>query len=135
MKTILITGARSGIGRALVEVFSRNDWKVIAACRDEKDFPTGALNRSSRVLTMDVSDQKSLDSALSSLKDEPIDVLVHCAGVFDSATNSVDDDVVLSTVSDIAEVFKVNAIAPKLIADALVPNLNQGEEKLVVTIS
>jgi NAD(P)-dependent dehydrogenase (short-subunit alcohol dehydrogenase family) len=135
MKTILITGAGSGIGRALAEVFSRNDWTVIAACRNEKDLAATPLNESSRVLSVDVSEQQSLDRAFLALKDAPIDVLINCAGVFDSVRNSVDDDTVFSTVPDVSKVFQVNTIAPRLIAEGLIHNLQKGGEKLVVTIS
>lgn len=34
MKTIFITGASSGIGKATVELFSANGWQVIATMRN-----------------------------------------------------------------------------------------------------
>lgn len=34
MKTILITGAASGIGKATAEIFSHNGWNVAATMRD-----------------------------------------------------------------------------------------------------
>ena len=46
MKTILITGASSGIGKATVEYFSKKGWNVIATMRDPtkaKNFSWGLL--------------------------------------------------------------------------------------------
>jgi NAD(P)-dependent dehydrogenase (short-subunit alcohol dehydrogenase family) len=44
-KTILITGAAGGIGRAVVNLFSQKDWRVIGVDRNVygDDFPAGGL--------------------------------------------------------------------------------------------
>ena len=44
-KTVLITGAAGGIGRATVHLFSQNGWRVIGADRAPfgEEFPQGGL--------------------------------------------------------------------------------------------
>ncbi|MFY9457433.1 MAG: SDR family NAD(P)-dependent oxidoreductase [Candidatus Spechtbacterales bacterium] len=135
MKTILITGAESGLGHELVKVFSKNGWHVLATCRAKKDFPQESLSDNISVLSLDVADQESLESIAENLKDKSIDVLINCAGVYDAKTNSVDGNTVISTNPEITRVFQINSVAPKLLADMLVQNLKKGAEKLVVTIS
>ena len=135
MKNIVITGAASGLGLELCKVFSSNGWNVIATCRQSDDFPKKHLNENITVLPLDVSDQRSIDIFVANLKERPIDVLVNCAGIYDSRQNSVDDDTMISTLPNVTKIFQVNSISPKILADSLSPNLKRGSEKLVVTIS
>jgi len=134
MKTVFITGANRGLGLELVKIFLKNGWKVFAACRNTNSFPaeiSGSQNLT--VLTLDVISQTSVDVALRELGFAPVDVLINNAGIFDST--SVDDDNVVSTVETAGKVFETNSIAPKLFAERLVPNLQAGTNKLVLTIS
>ncbi len=134
MKTIFITGANGGLGLELSRVFLKNGWRVIAACRTANSLPEDvAKNSNTTAVTLDFTDQKSLDAALASVGKTPIDVLINNAGIYDSP--SVDDDVVISKIADIETVFEINTIGPKVLAEALLENLSLGGEKLVVTIS
>lgn len=122
MKTILITGSHGGIGSALVKTFSNHNWHVISASRHAPDQ------------FIDLSNQASLEKFASKLRGQPLDVLVNCAGIYD--TKSVDDAAPgANTLSEITPVFKVNTIAPLLLSELLLPNLQLGQDKLVVTIS
>lgn len=135
MSTALITGTASGLGLELVKIFSKNGWDVLATCRNENDFPRESLSDKVTVLSLDVSDQESIETISSVLDDRPIDVLINCAGVYDTKTNSVDGDKVISTSPEITKIFQVNSIAPRLLAEMLIPNLKRGTERLVITIS
>lgn len=116
MKTIVITGAGSGLGKALKEVFVKNGWEVVALTHKD----------------LDVADQRSLETLANKLQGKQIDVLINCAGVYDG---TADGDPTAITVEQIGKVFQVNTIGPKILADLLAPNLLKGREKLVVTIS
>jgi len=86
MKTILITGATSGFGRAAVERFHGAGWRVIATGRrvERLDALADALGRE-RVHTaaFDIRDEAAMRAALAVLPDEfrAIDVLVNNAGL------------------------------------------------------
>ena len=60
---------------------------------------------------------------------------MNCAGLYDSKTNSVDDDDGHTTVEALTPIFQANTVAPYLLAQALSPALERGSEHLVVTIS
>jgi NAD(P)-dependent dehydrogenase (short-subunit alcohol dehydrogenase family) len=118
VKSIIITGSQGRIGSELVRIFTANNWDVIATTRS----------------SLDLTSQPSIQSFVSSLNGKPIDVLLNCAGVYDTA--SVDDaSPGASTFVEIQPVFQVNSIAPKLLADSLLANLKSGQDKLVATIS
>lgn len=116
MKTVLITGAGSGLGKALNKVFLENNWETIPLTHKD----------------LDVADQKSIEKLAKELKGKAIDILINCAGVYDGPA---DGDSTATTVDRLTEVFQVNTIGPKILADMLFPNLKKGKEKLVVTIS
>jgi len=116
MKTVLITGAGSGVGKALKDVFSKNGWETIAL----------------RHQNVEITDQKSIENVVTKYHEKPIDVLINCVGVYDGPA---DGDPTLTTIEGFTHVFQVNTIGPKIFADLFVPNLLLGKEKLVVTIS
>ena len=80
MRTVLVTGASSGIGEACVRAFLDDGAQVIAAARREDRLP-----RDERVLPvrLDVRDRTQVDAAISGLPDgwREIDVLVNNAGL------------------------------------------------------
>jgi NAD(P)-dependent dehydrogenase (short-subunit alcohol dehydrogenase family) len=134
MKTILITGARSGLGLELVKSFSAQEWRVIAACKDA-EFPAEHLNINIEVLPIDLLSQESIDVFVSKMGDRSLDILINCAGMYDNSHSSVDDESIFSTLPEITHVFQVNALAPKILSDRLIENLKLGSDKLIFSIS
>ena len=134
MKTVLITGAASGLGLALAREFLGKGWRVIAAGRNMAELPDDVrTNPNATAIELELSDEATVRACAAALAGVPIDVLINNAGVYDSS--SVDDDAIVSTLDTIARVFVINAIAPRLLADALLPNFALGSERLIVSIS
>ena len=88
-KTVLITGATSGIGRATAELFAKAGYRLIITGRRterlaalksilEDDFKVKVLT-----LAFDVRNQKDTESAISNLKGDwrNIDILINNAGL------------------------------------------------------
>lgn len=86
MKTVLITGATSGIGRATARAFAKNNFKVIICGRRENRLTElqDELSQRTQVHTLlfDVSDKKKVEEAVASLPEafQHIDVLINNAG-------------------------------------------------------
>lgn len=78
-KTILITGASTGIGLALAEMLQTADYKIYAASRSG-NFPYE--NKNIFPIKLDVNDQNSVSAAVEKIlsENEKIDVLVCNAG-------------------------------------------------------
>lgn len=82
MKTILITGSSSGIGKETARLFQKNGWKVAATMRSpEKETELIKLKNTKRFY-LDVTDRDSIDSAIKEIIDHfgGIDVVVNNAG-------------------------------------------------------
>ncbi|MCC8394123.1 SDR family oxidoreductase [Paraburkholderia sp. MMS20-SJTR3] len=78
-RSILVTGASSGIGRATVEALCASGASVVAAARNVNELARLAEQTGCEPLTLDVGDPAAIDAALAEL---PVfDGLVNCAGI------------------------------------------------------
>jgi len=128
MTTILITGTNRGIGLEFVKQYAADGADIIACCREpDKATALKAVKGNVRVMALDVGDQSSVVALKQDLKDQPIDILVNNAGV-SSPRGALDVDAWLN-------VFRINSIAPYMVADALKPNLVKGKDKKLATIT
>ncbi len=64
MKTIFITGASTGLGRATAKLFHSKGWRVIANAEPEKDTELGKGSRRYARLPLDVTDAKQIESTV-----------------------------------------------------------------------
>ncbi|MFN3256456.1 MAG: SDR family oxidoreductase [Ilumatobacter sp.] len=80
-KTVLITGASSGIGHATAQHFHQHGWNVVATMRTPDDSELHQLDNT-LVTRLDVTDIDSIDTAVQAALDRfgGIDVLVNNAG-------------------------------------------------------
>ncbi|CAE6697709.1 SDR family oxidoreductase [Paraburkholderia nemoris] len=78
-RSILVTGASSGIGRATVEALCASGASVVAAARNVNELARLAEETGCEPMMLDVSDESAIDDALGSL--DAFDGLVNCAGI------------------------------------------------------
>ncbi|CAB3681628.1 NAD-dependent glycerol dehydrogenase [Paraburkholderia sediminicola] len=78
-RSILVTGASSGIGRATVEALCASGASVVAAARNVNELARLAEETGCEPMMLDVSNESAIDDALSSL--DAFDGLVNCAGI------------------------------------------------------
>lgn len=97
MKTIVITGAAKGIGKACVEYFLNNGDQVVALDIDEKalnELNTGNLKLNS--FTCDVSNAKSVEQTIQNAIERvgEIDVLINNAGIqrYSTVTETTEEE-------------------------------------------
>ncbi|CAO3431535.1 SDR family oxidoreductase [Azospirillum doebereinerae] len=82
MKTILITGCSSGIGKAAARLFAERGWNVVATMRDPADGAELTALDNVLVTRLDVQDQDSIGRAIQAgiTRFGRIDALVNNAG-------------------------------------------------------
>ena len=73
-KTVLVTGASSGIGKETADLFAMNGFTVYAASR----HPVETKNKSIIPIAMDVTDIASIRNAADKI--ESLGIIIHCAG-------------------------------------------------------
>lgn len=81
MKTIFITGASSGLGKATTKLFAEKGWKVLATMRHPEDATDLATIDNIHLLQLDVTDRLSIKTAIeAAIQISPVDVVFNNAG-------------------------------------------------------
>ena len=130
-KTVLITGASSGIGLAAARVFAGNDWSVIATMRQSAADSELASLPGVLVTRLDVQDRESIDAAVADGVERfgRIDALINNAGfslfgVFEAISRE-----------KIQEQFDANVFGVMDVTRALLPHFRRNKGGLIINIS
>ncbi|MCQ0972006.1 SDR family NAD(P)-dependent oxidoreductase [Paracoccus sp. TK19116] len=116
-RNVLITGAGSGIGRALAMQADRHGHRVILVGRREESLARTAVDlRDALVLPADVTTAQGRAAIVAGVCETGLDILIHNAGTVPSGTlEAMSDD-------DIAALLALNVAAPlALTRDLLAP--------------
>ena len=135
MATILVTGANRGLGNEFVEQYLNEGNDVIATYRNENSsmdlIEMGNERSNLKLLQLDVSSNKSLNSFAENLGDSPIDIFINNAGVYgprNSSFGNVDEENWIPAI-------KINAIAPILLTQLIIKNIRLGADKKLIYIT
>ena len=121
-KTVLITGANRGIGKALVqEALRRGAKRVYAGMRGASDIVDPRVTP----LTLDVTDASQIEEAVA--KVDTLDVLINNAGI------ALFDD--LSDPKVVAQHLAVNLFGPLNVTNAFLPLLKRSKGAIVNNVS
>ena len=84
-KNIWITGASSGIGKALAEKFARQNWQVAISARRKELLDQIAKNENISSFPLDVTDDKQLKKIFLNIlnKYKDINLCIFCTGAYD----------------------------------------------------
>jgi L-xylulose reductase len=107
-RTVLVTGAGKGIGRATAKLLASRGASVLALSRTAGDLASLEAEIGCRSIVADLADLKNLLAVIHSAG--PYDLLVNCAG-----TTALDPFVDL-TLETFDHIMTVNAKAPMLLA-------------------
>ena len=130
-KTVLITGASTGIGRATALALHEQGWNVVATMRNTNDGRD--LVELPRVLVarLDVTDSASITEAVASAKSAfgGIDVLVNNAGF--GAYGPLE----VTSMATIARQFDTNVVGLLEVTKAVIPTMREQGSGVIVNIS
>ena len=84
-KKIWITGASSGIGKALAQKFASEGWKVAVSARRKEILNEMANNENITSYPLDVTDQNQINDVFSKIINEfgSLDLCVFSSGTYD----------------------------------------------------
>lgn len=130
MKTIFITGASSGIGKASAKFFQSKDWNVIATMRNpEKETELTTLENVT-ILPLDVTNPEQIKStAQKAISLGNIDVVLNNAGyALFGAMESFSDEQIVKQVS-------TNLLGVMRVTKSFIPHLREKKSGLFINIS
>lgn len=129
-KTVLITGASAGIGRATAELFAERGWTVAATMRKPEGSDLAFVSDRIRLYPLDVTDQRSVDMAVARAIAEcgAIDVVVNNAGYalmgpFEAQTDA-----------QIRRQFETNLFGIMNVTRAVLPHMRARKQGRIVNV-
>lgn len=135
--TVLITGANRGIGLEFVRQYAADGWRVLACCRQPEK--AGALNKLAaqypgliQVHLLDVASNNQIEHLAKEMMDEPIDLLINNAGIYPDTDSKGFGHI---HYEDWMQAFRVNAMAPLMMAEAFVAHLARSKLKIIANIT
>jgi NAD(P)-dependent dehydrogenase (short-subunit alcohol dehydrogenase family) len=129
-KTVLITGASTGIGRSTAKLFQQNGWNVIATLRSPDQHPD-LLSDRTICLPLDVTQPASIEAAIAAAlqKFPTIDVLINNAGY--SLVGAFES----CTPEQIERQFATNVFGLMAVTRALLPHFRDRQAGTIVNIA
>lgn len=130
MKNAIVTGANRGIGLEIVRQLKQKNFYVIGCCR--KPSEAQALNQlADEVITLDVTEDKSIHQLVKLIGNKPIDLLVNNAGTSGEQGVGIDN----INRHNFLNVLNVNCVSVVKLSDALLPNIEASQDKNILVIS
>lgn len=124
MKTILITGAAGGMGRATVSLFQKQGWRVFALDRV-------AIEQEENIIPVvtDLTDEESVKNAAQAVAKmtDKLDAIIHFAGVY------MLDSLVEMPTDAYDRIFDINVRGVYLVNKHFLPLLQRGSHILITT--
>lgn len=130
-RTILITGASSGIGRASAALFAERGWNVVATMRNPEDGVDLTDTENVMVVALDLLDSASISEAVAESVDRfgTIDVLLNNAGY--GAYGPLE----ATPMSVLRRQFDVNVFGLVETIQAVLPTMRAQRSGVIINIS
>jgi NAD(P)-dependent dehydrogenase (short-subunit alcohol dehydrogenase family) len=119
-RSVLVTGASSGIGAACAERFARDGWKVFAGVREQGAAPAGTTE-----LLLDVTDAGAIEAAAAAVGGR-LDGLVDNAGIAIAAPLEH------LPLDELRRQLEVNVVGQLAVTQALLPALRAAKGRIVI---
>ena len=130
MKTVLITGASTGIGKATAIHLDKCGYNVFAGVRKKEDADKLREKASARLkpIFLDVTDSETIKQAVDKIKSETDGKLF---GLVNNAGIGISGVLEALTIDDARKVFDVNVIGLLAVTKAFIPLLKINEGRIV----
>lgn len=129
-KTVLVTGASSGFGKATAQRFLDEGWNVLATMR-RPDPTLFKPQERLRLLALDITDRDSIDRAVADGLEAfgRINVLVNNAGIGVMSAIEFTPDTI------IREVFETNLFGMIAMCRAVIPHMRERGEGVIINVT
>ncbi|MBE5996049.1 MAG: SDR family NAD(P)-dependent oxidoreductase [Lachnospiraceae bacterium] len=133
MKTWLVTGCSSGLGKEIAEYLLSKGEKVAVTARNkekvadyEARYPETAF-----AVSLDTSERESIENAISAIEERfgGVDVLINNAGHGYRAAVEEGED------ADIRELFDTNVLGPVYLMQKVLPGMREKHEGAIVNVT
>ena len=136
MKNVLITGANRGLGLGLVKKYLENNEKVFCTTRNiskskELKLLKEKHTNNLEICELDLLDKDSPNILSNFLVNKPIDLFINNAGVIGQSAQHFKS----ISLNPWIEVLKINLIAPLLITQSIIKNIEKSSEKRIYILS
>ncbi len=134
-KYVLVTGASTGIGRAIAVCLAKSGWQVFAGVRSEKAAAElRTLHDALRPVTLDITSAEQIAAAVKTIEaqigsDAGLDGLVNNAGI------AVAGPIEFLSVDDIRRSLEVNIVGQIAVIKACLPLIRKGHGRIVQVTS
>ncbi len=124
MKSVLVTGAYGGMGRAAVKLLSENGYRVFALDRTVGDPAENIIP-----VSVDITSEEQIQAAYAAVRQQcdTLDAIVHFAGIY------MLDSFVEMESAEFERIFAVNIRGAFLINKTFLPMLGSGSRILITT--
>jgi NAD(P)-dependent dehydrogenase (short-subunit alcohol dehydrogenase family) len=129
-KAVVVTGASTGIGRAIALALDANGYTVFAGVRKEEDG-RALMTEASDALTpllLDVTDDDAIANSVASVGEETGGRLF---GLVNNAGLSLNGPLELLPVSEIRKLFEVNVVGLLAVTRCFIPLLRKARGRLI----
>lgn len=130
----MITGSNRGLGLEFVRQYLRDDWCVIATCRQPEQAAELQEIKASYagkigIYPLEVTDNDAIYSLAAQLDGTAIDILIQNAGI------DHDDGFRETGFADRLQIFRINTFPVLIIAEAFIDHIAASDQKKLVYIS
>lgn len=128
MLKVLLTGATSGIGKAILQLLLQHNYYVYILARDLDKIKEFASHPSVSIHYCDLSSE-NLDTVLHELNSFDVDILINNAGVGHGITGILDVD-----FDDIQGLINTNLISPIKLSRAVIPSMKSKKYGHIINV-
>ena len=128
-KSILITGASSGIGKYMTEILAKRGWIIWAGYRDEKGKNELLKIKSEKIypLEIDVTNNQLIIEAKKIIENSGFTL----NAIFNNAGIAIGGPVEILNIEDVKKVYEVNFFGLIRIIQVFLPLLRQSQGRII----